>query len=499
MNCRALLLRPAFRLSRVSTPPRVTPPSEDSSQGIDKIGRHAPISLRFRGNNADPAQRHSAPIRTWLPLLLSIGCLGAPLATEAATIWTGPRVVFTKANGADPTLAANQDRLTANVWLTRGTSQGLYNAAREASFAHNFSPADTEWATGTTANYTSLTYRDWETWARSVGNPPATVGVNAVLHLKTDNIYLDIKFLSWSERPASGDGFSYERSTPAATSPPASSAPAGAALTQFASRATLTPSKPVYGAFALVNPANLYIAVRGPSLGTLGITQNAHPHPSLGLYDQSGKLLVSSSQCTGSDAGSAAVLSYYLNGGAPLSINDACLGYVTSPLAAGVYTFRIDPDASTPLGSGEILFETIPTGPGATVIQFASRATVTPSNPVYGAFALVNPTNLYIAVRGPSLGTLGIIPNPQPHPSLGLYNQSGKLLVSSNQCTGSNPDSADVLSYYEKGGAPLNTNDACLGYVTSPLPAGVYTFRIDPDASNPSGSGEVLFETIPLH
>jgi hypothetical protein len=39
--------------------------------------------------------------------------------------------------------------------------------------------------------------------------------VNTVLHLKTDDIYLDIKFLSWSER--SGGGFSYERSTPGAS------------------------------------------------------------------------------------------------------------------------------------------------------------------------------------------------------------------------------------------------------------------------------------------
>ena len=141
-----------------------------------------------------------------------MGCLTAPVTAEAATVWTGPKVVFTNANGADPNQAANQDRLTSNVWLTRGGSQGLYNVAREAFFTHSVSPADTEWASGTTANYASLKYTDWETWAKSVGNPPATPGVNAVLHLKTDGIYLDIKFLSWSERSG---GFSYERSTPA--------------------------------------------------------------------------------------------------------------------------------------------------------------------------------------------------------------------------------------------------------------------------------------------
>ena len=120
-------------------------------------------------------------------------------------------MVFTKADDADPTQAANQDRLTSNVWLTRGGNRGLYNIAKEAFFTHSVSPADTEWASGTTANYASLTYTDWETWARSVGNPPSTPGVNAVLHLKTDDIYLDIKFIFWSMRSG---GFSYERSTP---------------------------------------------------------------------------------------------------------------------------------------------------------------------------------------------------------------------------------------------------------------------------------------------
>ncbi len=145
--------------------------------------------------------------------------LSAPVVTEAATVWSGPKQVFTKSDGASPTQAANQDRLTSNVWLTRGTSQGLYNVARETAFSHTSSPADTEWATGTTANYASLKYTDWDTWAGSLGKPPATVGVNAVLHLKTDDIYLDIKFLSWSERPSSGGGFSYERSTSVTSAP----------------------------------------------------------------------------------------------------------------------------------------------------------------------------------------------------------------------------------------------------------------------------------------
>jgi hypothetical protein len=146
----------------------------------------------------------------WLPMLFTMVFLTVPAGTEAAGVWSGPKIVFTKADTADPKQPDNQDRITPNVWLTRGASQGLYNVAREASFTRSVSPADTEWASGTTANFASLKYTDWETWAKSVGNPPATPGVNAVLHLKKDDVFIDIKFLSWSERAG---GFSYERST----------------------------------------------------------------------------------------------------------------------------------------------------------------------------------------------------------------------------------------------------------------------------------------------
>src|SRR5262245_48383867 len=71
----------------------------------------------------------------------------APLV-PAATVWTGPPITFTKAPGADPTLPANQDRITPNVWLTRGNIRGLYNARTETSFTHFESPTDTAWANG---------------------------------------------------------------------------------------------------------------------------------------------------------------------------------------------------------------------------------------------------------------------------------------------------------------------------------------------------------------
>ncbi len=151
----------------------------------------------------------------------------------ASTIWSGPAITFTKADGADPTLAANQDRLTPEDWITRGGVQGIYNAATESSFAHFLSPADTEWANGTLANYNALSYTDWNSWAKGVNpNPMSTVGIPAVVHLISDDIYLSVDFTSWSG--AGGGGFSYVRSTPAAVPEPSSLLLLGAAASVLA-------------------------------------------------------------------------------------------------------------------------------------------------------------------------------------------------------------------------------------------------------------------------
>jgi len=142
------------------------------------------------------------------------------ISAHAATVWDGPTISFTKANYANPLLAENQDRLTANVWITRGTAQGLYNASTESHFTHFLSPAGTEWANGSLENYATLSYTDWNHWATGVNpSPPATVGVQAVLHLIADDIYLSVRFTSWSRGapgggPSYGGGFSYLRSTP---------------------------------------------------------------------------------------------------------------------------------------------------------------------------------------------------------------------------------------------------------------------------------------------
>ena len=134
---------------------------------------------------------------------------------NAQTVWTGTPITFTKAKNTDPTMAANQDRITNNVWITRGNKKGIYNIKTEGSYSDFSSPADTEWSLGTTANIASLTFSDWESVASS--DPTSLLGLDMVVHLISDDIYIDIKFISWSTGDGSGNGsgggFSYTRST----------------------------------------------------------------------------------------------------------------------------------------------------------------------------------------------------------------------------------------------------------------------------------------------
>jgi hypothetical protein len=155
-------------------------------------------------------------------VLQMAACLAAVLLASApqarsATVWTGPLLTFAETT-TDPTLAINQDQMTANVWITRRGSPGIFNAKTETFFTHGSSPADTEWANGNIADYASLSFTNWNTWAKGVNpGPPSTVGVAAVVHLISEDIYVGVTFTSWG---GSAGLFSYERTTPnAAVSP----------------------------------------------------------------------------------------------------------------------------------------------------------------------------------------------------------------------------------------------------------------------------------------
>src|SRR3954465_8008219 len=143
-------------------------------------------------------------------------------ASADPLVWNGPMIAFTKPNFADWTLPVNQDRLTDNVWLTRGDTLPLFNIAVDSS-ATSGTPFDTEWAFGPTqpgnpgpisaSNYANLVFNSFP------GSLDGAIGRNVVryspgvLHLMSDDIYLNITFTSWTQE-LGGGGFSYIRSTP---------------------------------------------------------------------------------------------------------------------------------------------------------------------------------------------------------------------------------------------------------------------------------------------
>ncbi|HVT28127.1 MAG TPA: dockerin type I domain-containing protein [Lacipirellulaceae bacterium] len=164
-------------------------------------------------------------------LLLSFAVLFClPIQAQGAPIiWTGPTITFSKSGADDPTLAANQDRLTDHVWITRGSSQGIYNIEQETGFDRPglTSPIDTAWATSVVpanagktiaaSNWQQLAFTDW---THSFGGPGFTLSTNittknAVVHLISDDIYLDLTFTNFD---STGD-FAYVRSTPPAAAP----------------------------------------------------------------------------------------------------------------------------------------------------------------------------------------------------------------------------------------------------------------------------------------
>lgn len=139
----------------------------------------------------------------------------APFLCYSQTVWNGPLMTFTKQNYDSPSSENSQDRITDLVWLTRGNKNVLYNAKTESSASAYSSPADTEWAEGNTNNLAGLVFSNFKSAApqnNGSANILGMVGKSYVLHLITENIYIDLKILSW-QGGKSGGGFSYTRST----------------------------------------------------------------------------------------------------------------------------------------------------------------------------------------------------------------------------------------------------------------------------------------------
>ena len=133
------------------------------------------------------------------------------------TVWNDSEITFTKQDGSNPNDESNQDRITDNVWITRGNDGGqIYNIAIESSANKDSSPKETMWAVGTLDNIdnimsSNISGGSFKPFRSAVGKPKDVVGKDLIMYSIKDEIYMSVKFISWSEGRAGG--FSYKRST----------------------------------------------------------------------------------------------------------------------------------------------------------------------------------------------------------------------------------------------------------------------------------------------
>jgi hypothetical protein len=135
--------------------------------------------------------------------------VGAQISV-ASTFWTGPATNFTQS-----ATVSTDVLIPGAVSLTRAGNQWLFNPAAGDLAAGDNTPTDTEWAFGTIANFSALSYAPFASY-RNGDLSQVLVGNPMVLHLIHEDIYISVTFSAW---PQHGGFFAYTRSTPAAVAP----------------------------------------------------------------------------------------------------------------------------------------------------------------------------------------------------------------------------------------------------------------------------------------
>mgnify|MGYP003957093415 FL=1 len=120
-------------------------------------------------------------------------------------------LTFRKVNNADWTMEENQDRVADNVWLTRKSSQSIFNIALEDAYsADNQSPLGTEWAYGHADHAEGLTFQHFKATVNNA--PPSSIGKPLVLHTLDEDAYYDMMVHQWTGG-GPGGGFAWTRSS----------------------------------------------------------------------------------------------------------------------------------------------------------------------------------------------------------------------------------------------------------------------------------------------
>jgi Big-like domain-containing protein len=194
------------------------------------------------------------PIRTLFLKMTVLTCLAFSISFARATetIWSGPTTNFVQGASAP----GDQDVLIPGfVAIKRQPGSYLYNPIVEGAIGDG-TPSDTEWAFGTMANHSSLTYEPFSQIhadGQALGQHMSTYLTSGpmVMHLINEDIYISVTFTNW---PTQGSTFTYLRSTPGSVAPPTPS---------------VTITNPVNGA-VFADPANVTIAANATvSSGTI--------------------------------------------------------------------------------------------------------------------------------------------------------------------------------------------------------------------------------------
>ena len=182
-----------------------------------------------------------------MALALILAGISSVKAQVTGTIWNGTNMGFSHPEGGPG------DQMLTNVIITRGGGGGLYNSALESGPSLG-SPKGTQWALGTLAQYTNGTTLSFGNCPLEAGmRPPNDVGKTYVVHLITNNIYLQLTLTNWGGMGGSGTtSFGYIRSTP----------PAAIVLPPPTVSITNPPNNAVFAA-----PANVRIAANASVSG----------------------------------------------------------------------------------------------------------------------------------------------------------------------------------------------------------------------------------------
>ena len=161
-------------------------------------------------------QEESIDMQSCVVLSIAVGVVGAAACSAPAAVYyqsSSGTLDFVKADFADPMDQANWDIISLSVALTRGDNQGIYNVFTEAQY-NEFAPGGTIWYFGATVQDVidgAITIADFDYWALAHGNAPSsTVGVDGVMYIQAEDIYVDIRFTQWT-MGNNGGGFAYTR------------------------------------------------------------------------------------------------------------------------------------------------------------------------------------------------------------------------------------------------------------------------------------------------